>query len=429
MLKKIYYWLPVFLWCSLIFYLSGVPYLKTELGYWDFILRKIAHIVEYGILFLLVQRALFHSGLKWQPKRIYLVSIIFSVLYAVSDEYHQSFVPGRGPSAYDVGVDSAGVFLFYLYLSNKDYLFKTLKTGMKSNIVKLMVLLLSICSFYACGPNYQFSKASKLEKKGFYVEAALEYEKVSDKYPDHPKAPESLYRIGCIFQKNLKVYSQARLYFNRLLDRYSELENWKHLAELGLFNSPDYFPLNDGNFWIEGDSKTGGRNMQSKWACKQVSTDTFHIKRSITAGKSFVTSVSRYFRKQSFELREYTSEKSKRYTIIISYPFKEGRTWKTVRDNRGVDYLIVSNGVSVDVKAGKFRDCLKVRERYNDLPGSVKFNYYAPEVGWVLTTTAKYGGKEHRSSELLSYNTNPAENVIKKEPKKEKVKEKKKEKK
>lgn len=107
-------YLPVVLWCSLIFYLSATPFLKTELGFWDLILRKIAHMVEFGVLFLLAKRALSGSGLGLNRKEVNLVSFVFAMLYAVSDEYHQAFVPGRGPSLIDVCIDTLGIILAYI---------------------------------------------------------------------------------------------------------------------------------------------------------------------------------------------------------------------------------------------------------------------------------------------------------------------------
>jgi VanZ family protein len=121
MIKKIYYWLPVVLWCSLIFYLSSVQDLKTDFdfGYLDLILRKMAHVTEYFVLFMLTLRAFENSELSWQKKTIILISVIFSVLYAASDEYHQSFVPTRGPSVIDVCIDSVGVLIGYLLIKYK----------------------------------------------------------------------------------------------------------------------------------------------------------------------------------------------------------------------------------------------------------------------------------------------------------------------
>lgn len=69
-------------------------------------IRKGAHFSVYLILGGLVSNAFFMSGVSFKKQIGY--AFIFSVLYAASDEFHQSFVPGRGPSIVDVGIDSAG---------------------------------------------------------------------------------------------------------------------------------------------------------------------------------------------------------------------------------------------------------------------------------------------------------------------------------
>jgi hypothetical protein len=92
-------WLPVVVWAALIFGLSSVPDLGTGLGGWDLVLRKLAHAGEYAILGALLARAL---GRPW-------VAFALGAAYAVSDEIHQSFVPGRMGSPVDVAIDTAGV--------------------------------------------------------------------------------------------------------------------------------------------------------------------------------------------------------------------------------------------------------------------------------------------------------------------------------
>jgi len=101
------YWLPVVLWCGLIFWLSSIQHLDTGWGFYDFILRKCAHMTEYGILYLLSRRA-FAQTTTLPPT---LSAFIFAVVYAASDEFHQSFVPTRGPSVRDVLIDSAGAYI------------------------------------------------------------------------------------------------------------------------------------------------------------------------------------------------------------------------------------------------------------------------------------------------------------------------------
>ena len=92
-------WLPVVAWAGLIFALSSVPDLGTGLGGWDLLLRKLAHAGEYAVLGALLLRAIQRPG----------IAFALGTLYAVSDEVHQSFVPGRAGSPLDVALDTLGV--------------------------------------------------------------------------------------------------------------------------------------------------------------------------------------------------------------------------------------------------------------------------------------------------------------------------------
>ncbi len=91
-------WLPVVAWAAVIFAFSSVPSLATDLGTWDTILRKIAHVTEYAILGALLTRAVRRPGL----------ALALAVAYAASDEVHQLFVEGRHGSPLDVLIDTAG---------------------------------------------------------------------------------------------------------------------------------------------------------------------------------------------------------------------------------------------------------------------------------------------------------------------------------
>ena len=94
-------WLPVVAWAAVIFAFSSVPHLGTGLGTWDTVLRKLAHTAEYAILGLLLLRA---TGRAW-------LALVLGVLYAASDEFHQSFVRGRHASPVDVAIDSVGLLI------------------------------------------------------------------------------------------------------------------------------------------------------------------------------------------------------------------------------------------------------------------------------------------------------------------------------
>ena len=96
-------------WAALIFGLSSVPDLSSGLGGWDLVLRKLAHAAEYGILGALVVRAL----------RRWSWALALGVAYAVSDEIHQSFVPGRQGSPLDLLIDSVGVIAGVVFAARR----------------------------------------------------------------------------------------------------------------------------------------------------------------------------------------------------------------------------------------------------------------------------------------------------------------------
>jgi VanZ family protein len=94
-------WAPVAVWAAVIFAFSSVPDLGTGLGTWDLVLRKIAHAAEFAVLGALLLRAI----------AVERAALALGIAYAVSDELHQHFVPGRVGSVYDVLIDSVGVGL------------------------------------------------------------------------------------------------------------------------------------------------------------------------------------------------------------------------------------------------------------------------------------------------------------------------------
>ena len=111
-IKKILnFWLPPFLWMGLIFFLSSFHKLQvSSIGWQDFITRKTAHFLEYYILFLLFFRA-FKNTSKIPFPRILFLSLILTLLYSITDEFHQTFINGRSGKIFDIGVDFLGGFL------------------------------------------------------------------------------------------------------------------------------------------------------------------------------------------------------------------------------------------------------------------------------------------------------------------------------
>ena len=101
---------PPLLWASFIFYLSSIPSLRSPFGIWDLYLRKAAHVFVYFVLTLLIAPN-FRPGRR---QRVY--SFLIAGVYAVGDEYHQSFVPGRVMCFYDMVLNWIGCASAYFLL-------------------------------------------------------------------------------------------------------------------------------------------------------------------------------------------------------------------------------------------------------------------------------------------------------------------------
>ena len=104
------YWLPPLAWMGLIFFLSAQPDLPHAPGPWlDTLVKKTGHAAVYGVLawfYLRVLRQYFSNGRA--PTTLHVVSVGLTVAWALSDEYHQTFVSGRNGNLFDVAVDGVG---------------------------------------------------------------------------------------------------------------------------------------------------------------------------------------------------------------------------------------------------------------------------------------------------------------------------------
>ena len=109
-------WLPPLLLMAVIFFLSAQPNLDSGLGIIDLIGRKIVHALTYALLCVLWWRVL---RTVMPPGAALAGAFAVAVLYAVSDEYHQSFVDGRHGSAIDVAIDAVGAAVAALLLRRR----------------------------------------------------------------------------------------------------------------------------------------------------------------------------------------------------------------------------------------------------------------------------------------------------------------------
>jgi VanZ family protein len=127
-------WLPVTLWMGLIFVMSTDVGSATQtsriiepLVLWikpnasqeqfelvHFLVRKLGHLSEYAVLALLLLRAIRRSQCSTSHKwswRAAGFALLVAAAYAATDEWHQSFIPGRTAALTDVLIDSSGALI------------------------------------------------------------------------------------------------------------------------------------------------------------------------------------------------------------------------------------------------------------------------------------------------------------------------------
>lgn len=81
------------------------------LGHFNHFGRKLAHMSEYALLFLVLRFALAKLMSGYKTANVVLLSLLLCVLFAASDEWHQSFVPNRTASLGDVIYDTTGALI------------------------------------------------------------------------------------------------------------------------------------------------------------------------------------------------------------------------------------------------------------------------------------------------------------------------------
>lgn len=107
----LWHWLPPLIVMAVIFYVSSRTSLPQAEGEWiDALLKKLSHVAEYTLLFLLLVRAWKWTLDTWKGQNRNLARALWAALlttaaYAVSDEIHQSFVPRRHGKPADVLID------------------------------------------------------------------------------------------------------------------------------------------------------------------------------------------------------------------------------------------------------------------------------------------------------------------------------------
>lgn len=113
-------WGPAILVMTIIFGFSSIPSKEMpSFGILDYIVKKGGHAFGYGLLALSYLHGLIGKS-ESVVKRWYWTAWVLAVLFSVTDEFHQSFVPGRYPAVTDVMIDAFGAALA-LSIANRYY--------------------------------------------------------------------------------------------------------------------------------------------------------------------------------------------------------------------------------------------------------------------------------------------------------------------
>ena len=110
--KPVFKFLPALLVMLAIFLVSARPSDAIPLSLFERVLYKGGHVIGYALLATSYWRTFgFNTKSRW-------IAWLLAILYAVTDEFHQSFVPGRHPTAFDVLVyDNIGALISLWLLS------------------------------------------------------------------------------------------------------------------------------------------------------------------------------------------------------------------------------------------------------------------------------------------------------------------------
>jgi VanZ family protein len=133
MRRLLTYWLPPIIWAAVILWASTDAFSASNTGGWleritarlghplapltsdliNYVIRKIAHLTEYGILSALSFRALRGGERRWRV-RWSVGAVALAVFVASIDEFHQTFVPSRTGTWQDVVLDAGGAAIMQI---------------------------------------------------------------------------------------------------------------------------------------------------------------------------------------------------------------------------------------------------------------------------------------------------------------------------
>lgn len=121
LIRLLNYWLPPLVIMVIIFLLSSRQSITvTHKFITDFIIFKTLHMIEYGILYFFLFRAFYKEGFRSMTTgHKFIYPFIIAVLYASTDELHQTFIDTRQGKLQDILIDTAGIIIMYIYIKRQ----------------------------------------------------------------------------------------------------------------------------------------------------------------------------------------------------------------------------------------------------------------------------------------------------------------------
>jgi VanZ family protein len=102
--------LPALAWCMFIYIASSIP--SDNIPAFTSWSDKFVHAGVFAMLCWLTHVAFFHQPMQWLKRHSLLLAVLFTALYGITDEFHQSFTPGRYSDPLDLLADAVGGLLY-----------------------------------------------------------------------------------------------------------------------------------------------------------------------------------------------------------------------------------------------------------------------------------------------------------------------------
>lgn len=262
--------------------------------------------------------------------------------------------------------------------------------------MRRLAVALSLAALVSGCDTYHFLSGTIHEDARRPIKAIKHYEAFLASRPKDPRACEVRLRAAELYRTTFYRCTDARRHYEAAARDFPKMTACADLAKAGLLKCPDYFPLDLGRTWVYVDSDTKGKSMRLDWDLRKSSGGAGGvITTALYAGNKRIREGREVYRKEDWAVWRTDGPSAE---AILRYPYGAGQTWKTA----GKEWSVVDSSVAVNVAAGSFSECLKVKEHDLRYKGSWRYDYYCPGVGRVKTTVGG-PGFENPNTELSRF--------------------------